>query len=420
MLAAPAARRRWWPVLLAFLAVVGPGIITANVDNDAGGITTYTLTGSDFGYTLLWTLLPITIARIVVQEMCARRGGATGKGLADLIRESFGVKITFWMMVALIVANVGNTIAEFAGIAASLAIFGVPAWVCVPLAALAVWLLVLKGNAKTVERVFLVACAFYLAYPVSAILAKPPWGDTLIATVTPTIHPDSKWIAMVIALIGTTIAPWMQFYIQSAIVEKGIKPEQYAMSRLDVVVGCIVTDVVAFFIIVACAATLHVNGVHVTTADQAAGALKPLAGKYCALLFSFGLFNASLFAASILPLSTAFPVCEAFGWESGVDKKYHEAKQFYWLYSLVLFAGAAVVLIPKLPLVPVMLVSQVANGVLLPFVLVLMLVLAGRERIMGKMKNGRAMTIIGWTTTVVTSALTLWLVGSAVRDYVHG
>jgi NRAMP (natural resistance-associated macrophage protein)-like metal ion transporter len=414
--AAAQPRRARWRGLIAFLAVVGPGIITANVDNDAGGITTYSLAGSQFGTKLLWTLIPITLALVVVQEMSARMGVVTGKGLADLIREKFGVKVTFWISVALILANLGNVIAEFAGIAASLEIFQVPRWLSVPLAALAVWYLILKGTARFVERVFLVACFFYVAYPLSGFLARPQWGAVLLETVTPHVEWSGAYMAMVVGVVGTTIAPWMQFYLQSAVVEKRIKVEDYALSRLDVIVGCIFTDVVAFFIVVACAVTLHQAGVKVETADQAALALAPLAGQYASWLFAFGLFNASFFAASILPLSTAYYVCEAFGWESGIDRKYEEARQFYWLYSALVVLGAAVVLFPGLPLITIMLVSQIVNGVLLPFILVFMLILVNDERLMGKWRNGRFFNAVAWATAVVMIALTAYLVVAGVRD----
>src|SRR5918911_607262 len=325
---AEASRRSPWKSVALFFAVFGPGLITASVDNDAGGITTYSLAGSSYGNGLLWTLVPITLALIVVQEMCARMGVVTGKGLADLIRENFGVKVTFWMSVALIIANLGNVIAEFAGVAASLEIFHVPRWVSVPITAVAVWALVLKGSAKLVERVFLVACLFYVAYPLSGFLAHPDWGSTVRETFTPSFEWNGSYVAMLVGVVGTTIAPWMQFYLQSAVVEKRIKVEDYPLSRLDVVVGCIVTDVVAFFIVVACATTLFKAGVKVETADQAALALAPLAGRYASLVFAFGLFNASFFAASILPLSTSYYVCESFGWESGIDRKYGDARQF--------------------------------------------------------------------------------------------
>jgi NRAMP (natural resistance-associated macrophage protein)-like metal ion transporter len=402
--------------VVLFLAVLGPGLITASVDNDAGGITTYSVAGAVWGYDLLWTLIPITVALIVVQEMSARMGVVTGKGLSDLIRENFGVRVTFWMSIALIVANLGNVIAEFAGVAASLQIFGVPVWLSVPSAALAVWLLVLKGTYRSVEKFFLVASVFYVAYPITLFFAKPDWGAIGTALVVPHLHADGAYVAMLIGMVGTTIAPWMQFYLQAAVVEKGIKPEQYGMSRLDVIAGCIVTDVVAFAIVVACAATLHQAGVRVETAGQAAMALEPLAGRYASWLFAFGLFNASFFAAAILPLSTAYYVCEAFGWESGVDRKYGEARQFYWLYTSILVIGAAVVLWPRLPLVPIMLVSQVLNGMLLPFILVFMLLLINKEKLMGAWRNGRWFNGVAWTTTAVMIALTLYLVAVSLRD----
>lgn len=414
--AAVTSRRSLWGNILVFLAVVGPGIITANVDNDAGGITTYSLAGAQYGNKLLWTLVPITVALVVVQEMSARMGVMTGKGLADLIRENFGVRVTFWVMVALLVADVGNTVAEFSGAAASLSIFGVPAWVTVPLTALAVWVLVLKGTYRQVEKIFLVACLFYVAYPVSAFLANPEWHTVARATFTPSFEMNGGYVAMLIGVVGTTIAPWMQFYLQSAVVEKGIQPEHYAHSRLDVVVGCIITDVVAFFIIVACAATIFKAGINVETADQAALALGPLAGRYASWLFAFGLFNASFFAATILPLATAYYVCEAFGWESGIDKRWGEAKHFYWLYTGIVVLGASVVLAPHLPLLKIMLVSQIVNGVLLPFILIFMLLLVNNERLMGKHRNGPWFNAIAWITTVTMIVLTGYLVVAGIRD----
>ena len=408
---------RWRRVAL-FLAVMGPGLITASVDNDAGGITTYSLAGAQFGTKLLWTLGPITVALIVVQEMSARMGVVTGKGLADLIRENFGVRTTFWVSVALVVANLANTIAEFAGVAASLQIFRVPPWVSVPLVAVGVWFLVLKGSARVVEKVFLVASLLYVAYPISMVLAKPDWGEVALAAVTPSFETNGAYVAMLIGLVGTTIAPWMQFYQQAAVVEKRIDVDELRYTRIDVVLGCIVTDVVAFSIVMACAATLHRQGITIHTADQAAMALAPLAGKYASLLFAFGLFNASLFAAAILPLSTAYFVTESAGWESGLDRKWGEAKQFYWLFTGIVAVGAAVVLIPRLPLIRIMLISQIVNGVLLPFVLVYMLRLANDEKLMGVHRNGRWLNLVAWTTTVVMIALTAYLVATGVRDLV--
>ena len=405
------ALRSRWARLAAVLAVVGPGIITANVDNDAGGIATYSQAGAAFGYSLLWTLIPITAALILVQEMCARMGVVTGKGLSDLIRERFGVKATFYVMLALVVANLGNTMAEFAGVAESLEIFGVPRWVSVPLVAFAVWLLVTRGSARVVERIFLVACTFYVAYLIAGFLARPDWTEVAKGSLKPTLALDGPALTMVVTLVGTTIAPWMQFYLQSAIVEKRVQIEDYRLSRLDVVTGCIVTDVVAFFIVLACGATIFKAGGRIETAGDAAVALQPLAGRWASALFAFGLFNASLFAASILPLSTSYYVCEAFGWESGIDRRRADAPQFYLLYEAMIVLGAGLVLIPGLPLLKIMLLSQTANGVLLPFILVFMLLLGGDGRLMGRYRNGPILGALAWATAlvlIVLTALMLW------------
>jgi len=410
--AAPGRASRWRQLAL-LLAVIGPGIITANVDNDAGGITTYSLAGAQYGTRLLWTLLPITVALIVVQEMAARMGAVTGKGLADLIRENFGVKLTFSLMLALLASNLGNTISEFAGVAASMELFGVPKWASVPVAAVAIWLLIVRGTYRSVERIFLVACVFYFVYPVSAFLAHPDWKGVLHDTVIPSrISFDSGYVGMVVGLVGTTIAPWMQFYLQSSVVEKGIRKDRYWMTRWDVIVGCIATDVVAFFIIVACAATLFAHGIAIEDAAAAARSLEPLAGRYASALFAIGLLNASVFSAAILPLSTVYYVCEAFGWEAGVDKKFGEARAFYGLYTAMVVLGSAVVLWPKFPLIRVMFLSQVANGIALPLVLVFMLLLVNREELMGDRVNGRFFNAVAWVTTVVMILLTFLLVAN--------
>jgi Mn2+/Fe2+ NRAMP family transporter len=407
--------RSRWARLALVASVVGPGIITANVDNDAGGIATYSIAGAEFGYVLLWTLIPITLALILVQEMTARMGVVTGKGLADLIRERFGVKSTFFVMLALVIANLGNTVAEFAGVAGSLEIFGVPRWISVPVVAVLVWALVVKGTARVVERIFLAACVFYVSYIVAGFLAKPDWGAVARGTLVPTLPFTAPAITMVVTLVGTTIAPWMQFYLQSAIVEKGVRVEDYPLSRLDVVVGCIFTDVVAFFIVLACGATIYKAGGHIEGAKDAALALRPLAGKYASALFAFGLFNASVFAASILPLSTTYYVCEAFGWESGIDKRRDEAPQFYFLYAAMIVVGAGLLLIPRFPLLTVMLLSQTANGVLLPFILIYMLLLAGDERLMGRYRNGRWLSAASWATTAILIALTVAMIWLTLR-----
>ncbi len=396
--------------ILVFLSVLGPGIITANVDNDAGGIATYSVAGAHFGYSLLWTLIPITIALVVVQEMVARMGVVTGKTLADLIRENFGVRATFFLMLSLLLADMGNTVAEFAGWASAMEIFGVSKYLSVPIGAFAVWLLVVKGTYRLVERIFLIACTVYFTYAVSAYLVHPPWGQILLDTVKPSFDFHTSYLMMIIGVVGTTIAPWMQFYLQSAVVEKNIKIDNYGASRLDVIVGCFMTDIVAFFIIVACAATMFVNGIRITDAKDAAVSLAPLAGKYASILFAIGLANASLFAASILPLATAYYVCEGMGWESGVDKNFKTAPQFMWLYTGIIAIGAIIILIPNAPLIPIMLISQVVNGVMLPPVLIFMLLLINNKEIMGEHTNSKAFDIIAWTTVVVMIVLTLILV----------
>ncbi|MBI1745998.1 MAG: Nramp family divalent metal transporter [Acidobacteria bacterium] len=402
--------------LLIFLSVLGPGIITANVDNDAGGIYTYSLAGARFGYTLLWTLIPITVALVVVQEMVARMGVVTGKGLADLIREEYGFRTTFVLMILLLLADLGNTISEFAGLASGMSVFGVSRYIAVPLGAITVWFLVVKGTYRIVEKVFLFACLFYVSYIISGFLARPDWKGAMVSTVKPTIRWDSGMVYMVIGLVGTTIAPWMQFYLQSAMVEKGIKLKNYFHARLDVIVGCIITDVVALFIIIACAATIYVSGQReIADAGDAALALRPLAGRAASALFAFGLCNASLFSACILPLATAYYVCEGLGFESGINKRVHEAPTFYALFTGLIFLGAlAVLLLSEKMQVPVILFSQVANGILLPFVLIFMLRLCNRADLMGQYRNSRLFNVIAWVTCVVMMALTVLLILSTL------
>jgi len=403
--------KRWRTSIFIFFAVLGPGFITANVDNDAGGILTYSQAGAQYGYKLLWTLIPITIALIVVQEMCARMGVVTGKGLSDLIREEFGLRMTFVVMMLLVLVNFGNVIAEFSGIAGSVQLFGISKYVSVPLCALAVWFLVVKGNYKSVEKIFLVASVFYVCYIVAGVMAQPAWHAALAETVKlpeRAIWSDHNYIYMVVGVIGTTISPWMQFYMQASVVEKGVTIKQYKATRLDVIVGSIFSDVVAWFIIVACAATLYVHGVrNITDPSQAADAMKPLAARFASILFAAGLFNASFFAASVLPISTAYSVCEGLGFESGVDKRFKQAPFFYWLYTLLIVAGAAVVLIPNFPLVTMTILSQVLNGVLLPFVLFFMLRLINKKELMGKYTNTPWFNVIAWATTVIVVGLSL-------------
>jgi NRAMP (natural resistance-associated macrophage protein)-like metal ion transporter len=396
-----------------FFALIGPGIITSNVDNDAGGITTYSLAGAHYGLSLIWILIPVTAALIIIQEMCARMGVVSGKGLSDLIRERFGAKITFYLMIILLLANLGNTLCEFAGIAASMEIFGVSKYISVPAGAAFVWWLVVKGNYKSVEKVFLVACVFYLAYILSGFLVHPDWQAISKAAITPTLNFDVGLLTMAVGIIGTTIAPWMQFYLQSSIVDKGLKAENYKYSRMDVIFGSITVNVVAFFIIMLCAVTLFQNGLKIETAKDAALALAPLAGSYASLLFAFGLLNASLFAASILPLSTAYTICEALGWESSLNNKFTEAPQFYGLYSLMIFLGAGVILLPNVPLISIMFYSQVINGILLPFVLIFMLLLINDKRVMGDYINSKLMNVVSWTTVIILIGLSGTMVVSA-------
>lgn len=387
------------------LALLGPGIITSNVDNDAGGIATYSICGARFGYSLLWSLIPISILLIVVQEMCFRMGVVTGKGLSDLIRERFGVRITFYLMVAVFACNLGNVFAEFAGIAASLAIVGVSKYVSVPIAAALVWLLVVKGNYKRVEKIFLAACVVYVSYIIAGVMVKPPWGEVAAEVLVPRLNWNGDALAMLIGVVGTTIAPWMQFYLQAAVVEKGVKVSEYRFAKWDVITGSIGVNVVAFFIILACGATIFVAQIPIETAADAAMALRPLAGKYASFLFGFGLLNASLFAASILPLSTAFFISEAFGWEAGVDKKFSEAPQFYSLYTGTVAVGAVAILLPGIPLLTIMYLSQVFNGVVLPVVIAFMLILINDRRLMGNYVNGPIRNVVATGASVLLAGL---------------
>ncbi len=396
--------------LLMLLAVVGPGIITANVDNDAGGITTYSVAGAHYGYGLLWMMPLVALALIIVQEMSARLGVVTGKGLADLIRERMGVRLTAVIIAILVFANLANTVSEFAGVAASMEIFGVSKYLSVPVAAVVVWLLMVKGNYKTVERIFLIASAIYLAYVISGILARPPWGEVASALVRPSFQFDAGYVTIFVTIIGTTIAPWMQFYQQSSIVDKGLKISDYAYERLDVVIGSLFAVVVAAFIMIACAATLSANGVRIESAKDAALALGPLAGPYASILFALGLLNASIFSAAILPLSTAYVVCEAFGWEAGVDRSMKAAPIFFFIYTALIVLGAAVILLPIKSLIETMMASQTLNGVLLPVILIVMLKLINNRRLMGRFTNGRVFNALAWGMVGILILLTMILI----------
>lgn len=402
-------RKNFKKNLLLLLALIGPGIITGSVDNDAGGITTYSVAGAQYGYHLLWTLIPAFVVLLVVQEMNARMGIVTGKGLADLIRESFGVKITFFIFLGLIIADIGNTTTEFAGIAGSMEVVGVSKYISVPLTAVAVWLFVVHGSYRSAEKLFLLFSFFLLSYVVSAVMAKPDWAEVGTAVIHPEMKTDTAYIGMVIGIVGTTIAPWMQFYMQSAVIEKGLKREDYKFTLIDVVVGCVLTVVVAFFIIVACGATLNKHGQSISDAKDAALALEPLAGQFAKFLFSFGLFIASVFAAVILPLATAFYICEAFGFEAGIDKKLREAPEFYFFFTIIILLSVLIILIPNAPLIAITVWTQIINGILLPVVLVSMVVIVNKVDIMGDMVNSGMKNIISWTTIIILIVLTVIL-----------
>jgi NRAMP (natural resistance-associated macrophage protein)-like metal ion transporter len=389
---------------------MGPGIITANVDNDASGIATYSVAGARFGYALLWILIPTTVALVVIQEMVARMGVVTGKGLSDLIRENYGIKSTFFMMTVLFIANFGNTVANFAGWAASMEILGFSKYLMVTLGALSIWALVIKGNYRFVERILLFACLLYFGYVISGFMSKPSWPDVLRSTLIPQMQWNPEFIILSIGIIGTTITPWMQFYLQSSIAEKGIRKEEYKASRLDVLIGCSITDIISFFIIVTCATTLFPYGIRIHEASEAALALKPLAGNYAYLIFAVSLANAALLGAIIVPLATAYYICEAMGWERGVNKTFKEAPQFMWIYTFMIVSAALLVLIPSAPLVFLMVTSAVLNGLLLPFVLIYALSLVNNKKIMGEYVNPRSYNVISWGTVAVLIGLAIFFV----------
>ncbi|PKL66999.1 MAG: Mn transporter [Methanobacteriales archaeon HGW-Methanobacteriales-1] len=399
---------------IIFLSVMGPGIITANVDNDAGGITTYSLAGSQFGYSLLWLFIPMIIALAVIQEMGVRMGIVTGKGLADLIREKVGVKFTFLMMIALLLANFGNVLAEFSGIAVSTGIFGIPRVIALPLAALFVWLLVVKGTYKSVEKIFLLASALYFSYIIAGFLAQPNWGFAAQSVIMPQLTISTAYITMVIGMVGTTIAPWMMFYLQSSVVEKGISLKNLKYSKADAVIGAIVVNIVAFFIVLACAATIFSSGIEVNDVADVSKALVPLAGQYASILFAFGFLNASLFAASILPLSTAYYVCESLGFEAGVSKSFREAPIFHGLYLGLIILAVIIIMVPNVPLLSILYLSQVANGLLLPFVLILMLLIINDKSIMGEHVNSRLFNFVSIATVLIVMGLSIGLVISMI------
>ncbi|HEY3027104.1 MAG TPA: divalent metal cation transporter [Pyrinomonadaceae bacterium] len=398
------------PRLLIYLAILGPGMITANAGNDAGGIATFASVGAEHGYKLLWILFPLTISLGIVQEMCARMGAVTGKGLADLIRERFGVRWTALVMLALLIANGGVTVSEFVGIAAATELFGVPRYVSVPIAAMSIWWLVVKGSYKRVERVFLLMSLVFLGYVVSAFLAHPAWGTIAHEVVRPRFDFTSAYLFTFVAIVGTTISPYMQVFVQSSVVEKGVTAEDYPLTRLDVWVGTVFAVTIVFFIVISTAATLYVRGEHVETAAQAAQALKPLAGPYAEALFAIGLFGASMLAAGVLPLATAYSISEALGFEKGVSSSFREAPIFVGIFTFLVALGAVVAMMPGLPLIRVLLVTQVINGLLLPVILIAVLRLVNDRELMGKHVNGPIYNLAAWLTTIIVSALSLLLI----------
>lgn len=414
------AFRNFWVNISLFLAIMGPGIITGSVDNDAGGITTYSVAGAQYGYTLLWTLIPACIILMVVQEMNARMGMVTNMGLADLIRENFGVRVTALIFLGLVIADIGNTATEFAGVAGSMQVFGISKYISVPIAGIGVWLLVVYGNYKTAERIFLFFSFCLLSYIISALMARPDMHQIARGFTHPHLQLDKDYLSMILGIVGTTVAPWMQFYMQSSVIEKGLKIKDYRYAVWDVVVGCIATVVVAFFIIVACAATLNKNGIVITEAKDAAVALKPFAGAFAGHVFAFGLFIASIFSATILPLATAFYVCEAFGFEAGINKRLREAPQFYFLFTAIMAISIGIILLPNAPLIAITIWTQVINAVLLPVVLISMILMVNKKEIMGSHVNNLFQNIVGWATVVVLLVLTALLVISPlVAKLVH-
>lgn len=417
-------RRVWVRQLLLMLSVIGPGLITANVDNDATGITGYSLAGANYGYGLLWAVVLVTISLAVVQEMVARMGVVTGKGLADLIREKFGVRITFWSMLLLLIANAATTVAEFAGVSGAMSIFGVSPFIAVPVAAILVWVLVVRGSYRYVERILLGLCLIYFTYVISGILVHPNWGQVLHETLLPPIQLNQGYLLTLVAVIGTTIAPWMQFYQQSAIADKQIKVAHLRYERIDTYVGAFLTDFIAFFIVVSTGATLYVHHIQITQASDAALALAPLVhgnGQIAAILFGIGLLNASLMAASVLPLSTAYSIAEAFGWERGVGRKFKEAPQFFFLYTFIIVVGAGITLfVPSDRLVFVLNLPNVVGGMLLPLILVLMIILCNDRRLLGRYVNGHFRNWIAWITTIVMTVLTLLIILTTIFPGLFG
>ncbi|MFA7278335.1 MAG: Nramp family divalent metal transporter [Candidatus Gracilibacteria bacterium] len=415
--------KKSWQKIAFFFAIMGPGLITATADNDSGGIATYAVAGAQFGYSLLWTLIPVTILLVYTLDISTKLGVMTRQGLAALIREKFRIRLTLMLLVLVLLANFGTTVSEFAGILSSFRIVSVDLhlnagkipWgtiletIAVIASGVIVWAFIVKGSYKRVEKIFLTLVLFYIAYIISAIMAKPDWNAAMTGLVVPTMQFDSSYLFTMVGLIGTTITPWMYFYHNATVAEKGISEEDLKYSRIDAWIGSIVTDVVAFFIVVASAATIFAHKLVVTTIDDIGLSLVPIAGQYAGYLFAFGLFNASLFAAAILPLSTAYTICEALGWETGIDLSFEEAPQFYSIFTGLIVLGALVVLIPGAPLLMIMRVSQVANGILLPIFMVYLLLLAQDEKLMGKYALKGPVLWFGWASGAVLIVLDILL-----------
>lgn len=405
-----AAIRQKFNSFFLLIAFIGPGIIAAAVGNDAGGITTYSIAGAHFGYELLWVMLPVTLVLILIQEMCARMGAVSGKGLSDLIREAYGAKTTFYILIGLLVANLATILSEFAGIASSLEIFDVPRYVSVPIGAVIVWLFITRGNYRSAEKIFLVGAVLYIAYIISGFLAKPDWNGVLSATVRPTFHFEPAYLMAFVGIIGTTITPWMQFFLQSSVVEKGVKIENYRYTKWDVIIGSVLASAVAYFIMVASGATLFSNGIEIKDAADAARALQPLAGRFAEMLFAFGLLNASLLGAMIVPTATSYYICEGLGFESGINKSFREAPAFNWIFTALIILGAIPALFPQTPLISVMLVAQVINGILLAPILIFILLLVNKKWLMGERVNKPWYNVVAWTAVVLLIFLSAVLV----------
>ena len=402
--------KQHWKNFLFFLSIIGPGLITANMDNDAGGIATYSMAGAKSGFRLIWVMFPITVALIMCQEMSARLGIVSGKGLADLIREKFGLKITFYALILLIIGDLGNTTAEFAGIAAAGEIFGISKYITVPISAILVWLLILKGNYKFVERIFIAGCTVFISYIVSGWIISPPWGEVAKAIFVPNLDSiKSSDFPMIVGLMGTTITPWMQFYLQASIVEKGIKIENLKHSKIDIIAGCLLMFTVSLFIVICCASTLYPAGIDINSAKEAALSLEPLAGRYSTILFGIGLFNASFFSAAILPLATSYYVCEGMGWESGVDKSFKEAPNFFTIFTSLIIIGAAIILMPNIGLFKILIGSQIINGILIPIILIFIINLCNDPDVMGSYTNSRTYNVFCYLVVAVMIIVNLLL-----------